>query len=615
MIGAYFIKKNLINEFMTSVEEIKSKLNLIEVLREYVQLQNGRGNFRALCPFHKEKNPSFMASEEKQIWKCFGCGAGGDMFSFVMKIENIEFKEALKILALKAGVELHSQKDSNQPKRNRVLDVINSAMRYYTNNLINHPLAQSARDYLLKRGLKQETINEWKIGFSLDDWNDLLNYLKKQGWRDEDIFEAGLSVKKDSGYGFYNRFRGRIMFPIYDLTGNPIAFTARLLPDQEKTSQAGKYINSPQGLLYDKSKIIFALNFAKNAIKDVDLTIVVEGQMDAITAHEAGFKNVVASSGTALTTEQLNILKRYSNHLALAFDADQAGQMAVDRAIDEALKLEMEVKIIIIPNGKDPDDCIRKAPEAWIEAVKNAMPAMEYYFKKYLSDLDLSVLTDKRKAAQKILPKILNLNNPIEKDFYLKKFSAKIGVDELVLRETLKRIVTPKNNLIKPAQIVSKPTLREPEKETKISQKILALLIKFPFLLELATRKMPEELIDEEKNKIIYSKILIYYNSLLENDIFSYKFFRKKLEEENINSVLIDYLDNLTWLGDSEFSNLDNATIKKEFLNLLSLLKENKRKIELKEIERLLAQAEEIKDKVKIDFYVKKFQELSGYKD
>ncbi|MCD4762066.1 DNA primase, partial [bacterium] len=418
---------------MQPSEEIKAKLDIIDLIREYIPLKAAGVNFRAKCPFHREKTPSFTVSPEKQIYHCFGCGKGGDIFSFIQEIESVDFVGALKILAPKAGVALKRQDPKAASERNRVLDIIDIARRYYSKILIDSNQAKAARQYLKERGLKEEIIDEWQIGFSPDSWDSLSKILLGKGYAEHEIFKAGMNVKNSTSSRFYDRFRGRIMFPINDVNTTTVGFSARVSPEKEAEEKMGKYINSPQTVVYDKSKILFGLDKAKQEIRRSDYAIVVEGQMDVITAHQAGFKNVVASSGTALTAHQVILLKRFTKNIMLAFDMDEAGATASDRGIQEALKQEMNIKVVELKDGKDPDDCIREDKEAWAEAVKTAKPMMQYYFDRTFSGMDLSDIVNRREAASILLNIIVKVGNRIEQDHWLKKLSEKIDVSESIL--------------------------------------------------------------------------------------------------------------------------------------------------------------------------------------
>ena len=267
-------------------DEIKSKLDIVDVIREYIQLKAAGLNFRANCPFHREKTPSFMVSPEKQIWHCFGCGKGGDVISFVMEIEGLSFIEALRMLAKKAGVVLKKSDPVLASKRNTLLDILELSAKYYHKVLTDSQAAETARQYLRDRALTDDTIEKWQIGYSPDTWDSLTNFLKSRGFGENEIFLSGLSVKKEKAPGFYDRFRGRIMFPINDINGNVVGFTARVRKEKEEEEKMGKYINTPATMIYDKSKILFGLDKAKMSIKAEDAVILVEGQMDAITAEQ-----------------------------------------------------------------------------------------------------------------------------------------------------------------------------------------------------------------------------------------------------------------------------------------------------------------------------------------
>lgn len=389
----------------SSVDEIKSRLDIVEIVQEYIpNLKQVGTNWKALCPFHNEKTPSFMVSRDKQIWHCFGCSEGGDVFSFIQKIENIEFPEALKILAKKAGVVLKYEEPSLVNQKTKLLDILEAAAKFYHHILLNSAEAAPAREYLFKkRELKEETAEDFLLGFAPDSWDELLKFLLRKEFKEEDIFLAGLTIKKERGIGFYDRFRARIMFPIRDVHGHAVGFTGRLLPEAEKKENAGgKYVNTPQTLVYNKSQVIYGLDRAKQTIRKENLTILVEGNMDVVASHQAGVCNVVASSGTALTAEQVKLLKRYSNNLAISFDADLAGEAASKKGVGVAMEQEMTVKVIVLDPkiGKDPDEYIKKDRQKWIEATSGARLFMDYYFDYVLNKLDLNKVESKKRRVK-----------------------------------------------------------------------------------------------------------------------------------------------------------------------------------------------------------------------
>lgn len=625
-------------------EEIKSKLDIVEVIREYIQLKPAGINFRANCPFHHEKSPSFIVSPEKQIWHCFGCSKGGDVFSFVMEMEGLSFVEALRSLAPKAGVTLTRQNPELTSQRNRLLDIIDISKNYYHRIMLDSASAAPAREYLLGRGLTDETIGDWQIGFSPSSWDDLINLLKKKGYQDNEIFLAGMSVKKEGTSRFYNRFRGRIMFPINDISGNAVGFTARVSPENEETEKMGKYINSPQTMIYDKSGILFGLDKAKQEIKKRDLAILVEGQMDVITAHQNGWKNVVASSGTALTGNQIIILKRYSNNISLAFDMDKAGEMAADRGIKEAMRADLNTKIIEVPHGKDPDECIRNNKTAWETAVKNAKPVMQYYFDKTFSDLDLEQVENKREAVRKLLPTIAKIGNEIEKDFWLNKLSQILNVREDVMRETLSKLTAAPETK---APIEKREEAGESQKERKYREELLSelfitLIIKFPSLIDYVVGRIDADHIIGEGNRSLYKDLVLYYNNLIDTwtqeggninpPQISYEALKQWLNAsaDNYNEEVtainagqsrpdnqfnspssVQLLDKLALLGDKDFFELENEQAKNEIIKIIIHLKKHFLNNRKKEIQNLIAQAEASKDENSVERLLEEFKSLT----
>ncbi|MFH0892595.1 MAG: DNA primase [Candidatus Falkowbacteria bacterium] len=612
---------------MQPSDEIKSKLDIVELIREYVQLKQAGANWRACCPFHREKSPSFMVSAEKQIWHCFGCGKGGDVFSFIQEIEGLSFIEALRLLAPKAGVTLRAMDPKLASKRNRLLDIMDLSRRYYHKVLLESPAADSARQYLASRGLSADALEEWQIGYSPDSWDATFKLIRSKGFTENEIFLAGMIIKGQNRPGFYDRFRGRIMFPINDINGATVAFTARVSPEKEKTEKLGKYINSPQTQIYDKSKILFGLDKAKLAIKKADYAIIVEGQMDAITAHTRGFKNVIASSGTALTADQdienkapkdlkdqINLIKRYTNNIMLAFDMDNAGEMAANRGIQEAMGLKMNIKVIEIPQGKDPDECIRQDPGIFASAIKAAKPMMQYYFDKTLSGLDMGKVEDQRRAVAVLLPIIVKLGDRIEQDYWLKYLSEKIGREEYILREEVAKIIKKKpiqaSNANKQLPPVSPQ--RTQSRSEKLSEHLLALIIKFPVLLEYSIKNIETKHIFGLQKQALYKNLIFYYNNVILNEDgdyevngFNYNDFRNwLLSQDSLYPENTGYFtqggisnqspdsDRLVLLSEKEFYDLDQPAAKAEMIKIIIALKKYYLADRKKELMHMIAEAE-----------------------
>ncbi|HBW56218.1 MAG: primase protein, partial [Candidatus Azambacteria bacterium GW2011_GWA2_42_62] len=370
------------------VQEIKEKLNIVDVISGYLRLHKAGVNYRALCPFHNEKTPSFMVSPSRQNWHCFGCAEGGDIFSFIQKIEAVEFPEVLKMLAEKAGVVLKYGDPKLRSEKDRIYEICEKAAQFFAASLGNSTIVLK---YLGDRGLKNETISEWRLGYAPDSWNSLLLFLTGRGYREQEIEKAGLIL---SGQRYHDRFRNRLMFPIFDANGRVVAFSGRIMSDiiSSKTERAesGKYINSPETILFSKSKILYGLDKAKMEIRKNDKVVLVEGQMDTLLPWQDGVKNVVATSGTALTEDHLSILKRLTTNLVLAFDVDEAGSRATKRGVNLANEMGFGVSIVKPFSGKDPADFVKEQPGKFGALVADSRPIMEHYFHQVFEKFDPS---------------------------------------------------------------------------------------------------------------------------------------------------------------------------------------------------------------------------------
>ncbi|MBU2542507.1 DNA primase [Patescibacteria group bacterium] len=621
------------------VQQIKDKIDVAELVGEYVQLKQAGINKKGCCPFHNEKTPSFMVNSERQSWHCFGCGKGGDIFTFVEEIEGMEFKEALKYLANRAGVQLttyRSEVDSSQ--KNRIKEINKETARFFYNFLIKMPASKSALDYLKNRGIKDETIEEWRIGFVPDQWDLLTQYLLKKGFSIDDLVASGLTIKRDpsassgrSGqadnfkmHGFYDRFRGRIMFPIWDVHGDVVGFTGRVLVETEKSG--GKYVNTPQTIVYDKSKVIYGLNKAKKEIKSQDLIVMVEGQMDVIACSQAGMKNVVASSGTALTEMQIKLLKRYSLNLNMAFDADDAGQNAAKRGIDIALAEGMRVKVIRIPEGagKDPDECLKKNSEVWFDSVKNAQDVMEWFFDKNILNKDLSDHRQKQKIADVILPEIALIPYAVERDHWLRELSSRISVDVGVLREDIERVKHPARGGSasggKNAQLDGlkkqkhESTKTDNGQETTSVQKgryelllerLYCLVLKFNILVPDFFADDKEKMLSTGEFKQLYEIIKKEYNYDEDGkiDIDKIRQVFELHDKENLVDVLLLKAD---W----EFSGMLDDGARKDFKKLILEIENEWKKKRRREIQVEIEVAEKEKNEERLGELMKEFSKL-----
>lgn len=419
----------------TSVEKIKERLNIVDLLGTYIKLDKAGKNMKACCPFHHEKTPSFFVSPDRDSYYCFGCGAKGDIFTFVQEFEGLDFFGALKLLAERTGVVLERGSLDKKDDKEAIFNALEAATQFFESNLLK---SQTAQKYLEKRGLTEKTIKDWRIGFVSDDWRTLYDYLAARKFTDSEIEQAGLIKRNERS--FYDRFRGRIMFPIRDGAGRVVGFSGRILPENDDGKSA-KYLNSPEISVFNKSRILYGFDLAKLAIKKFDYSVVVEGQMDIITCHQAGFQNVVATSGTALTPEHLTLLRRISNRVIMAFDADKAGYNAATKAWQLALSLGMEVKIAEFREGKDPADMILSpgGKEKFKEALKESMHIVDFSLAKVLAEK-----LDERKLGgaikEEVLPFIALIESSIEKSHFVKKITETTGIDENAVWEDLKKI-------------------------------------------------------------------------------------------------------------------------------------------------------------------------------
>lgn len=419
------------------IEDIKSRLNIVDVAQGYLKLEKAGGNFKACCPFHHERTPSFFISPSRQTYHCFGCNKGGDVISFVEEIEGLDFQGALKLLADRAGVTLTRERPGAKDERDAIFSALELATKFYEAVLPKFPEAVS---YLTGRGLKEETIKSFRVGFAPDEWRSLGDFLTKKGVKEEVMERAGLIVR--SPKGFYDRFRGRVMFPITDSSGRVIAFSGRILKEEAgKTlgaSASAKYVNSPETEVFHKSRALFGFSQARDAIRGADSCVLVEGQMDLILSHQAGVKNTVASSGTALTSEHLEMIKRFTKNIVLAFDADDAGISAAHRAVELALGQDMSVRIARLPKGMDPADVARKDPSQWVSAVKEAKQVIDLYL-ELLPSLHNEKAELRSKVTEVIVPFVALLKSPIDQGHYVGEIAKILGIKEEPVWDEVKK--------------------------------------------------------------------------------------------------------------------------------------------------------------------------------
>ncbi len=422
---------------MQDVEKIKQRINIVDLISETVALKKTGRNFKALCPFHNEKTPSFIVSAERQIWRCFGCGKGGDIFSFIMELEQLEFPEALKILADRAGVKLESSpvKSPNVKIKERLLSLHHLAAEFYQYLLQKHSMGERARKYLKNRGISQGVTTTFGLGFAPSSWDNLTRFLNKKGFTSQEMILSGLGIKGQRGV--YDRFRGRIMFPLKNHLGQTIAFAGRVLDPEAKEA---KYVNSPETPLYIKGETLFGINVTKDAIRKSGSALVVEGEFDAISSYQVGVANVVAIKGSALTEAQVRLLKRFTERIILALDADVAGEAATRRGIEIADGAGLDIRVIDIPLGKDPDEAAREGKGVWKKAVAEAVGVYDFLIASTVKRFDANSAYGKKKISEELLPILAKINNTIVQAHYLKLLAGKLAVTEEKINEALKKV-------------------------------------------------------------------------------------------------------------------------------------------------------------------------------
>ena len=597
---------------LSPVEEIKNRLDILEVIGSYIRLQKAGRNYKARCPFHNERTPSFMVSAERQIWHCFGCGAGGDIFAFVKQIEGVEFGDALRILASRAGVKLTRQSPEIATKRQRLYEVSELAAKFFEKQLEATKTGQKAYKYLQERGLKSSTIKEWRLGWAPDQWHALSDFLGQRGYKDQEIFDAGLTVKREEENSeirksgdYHDRFRSRIMFPLFDIQGQIVGFAGRIFGREDQN--VGKYINTPQTFLYDKSRLLYGLNFAKQELRQKDAAILVEGNLDVIMAHQAGTKNVLATSGTAMSEEHLQIIRRYTENLIFAFDIDLAGEGATRRSIDLALAQDFNVKIIKIIQDKtqgkikDPADLIKQDAVAWRKATESAVSIMDYYFDVTFAKYKTIGVEEKRQIAKILLPAIKRIANHIERAHWLGELGKKLRVDEKALQSEMEKIKfqTFKNEA--PTQTAAREASRTRTEE--LEDQLLSLLLNFPEQLKDFSHQ-PGELFFNEKPTRILEEIMTLAQKTDAKRQNCLAILKKRLPQD-----FCEHLDYLYFR--LEKFGVQDESIEQELAACVKELKTLKLKSKMFGLNFDMQEAQDKHDKTKTQNCIKKFNELA----
>lgn len=510
---------------MSPVEEIKSKLSIQEVVSQYLRLEKMGAQYKARCPFHNEKTPSFYVSPMRHSFHCFGCGESGDIFSFIQKVEHIEFRDALKILADRAGVTLN---DGKREENSNLLKIIALAKNHYIKNLHE---SINAKKYAHDRGLSDEPLKTFEIGYAKKEWQDLYNILKKNNFEDSDIVDSGMVIKTEEGK-IYDRFRGRLIFPIRNISGATVGFTARILPEYDD-GKSGKYVNSPETSLYHKSRILFNYDLAKKHIAETREVILVEGQMDAVMSYKAGVQNVIAVSGTAFTEDHVKMIGRISDEVVMCFDNDAAGQKAAKRAAVMCAYGGLRVSFIDI-QSKDPADIVARDPSEWVALSKKKIDIINYYTNIILKLDDEQKI---RHIRENLVPYLKGIDSPLEKNFAIQKCARILNLEERILKDEIDRYVATEsfdnlketvsdNTEIDKLKPESKPILKRNRDDVLLD--IEALNKKF---------NLEQDLIPEFPDEIIEKRIMeLERKELLKIEFFDN--FKKELVKFNLEEEL-----------------------------------------------------------------------------
>ncbi len=563
------------------IEEIKNKLDIVDVVRDYVTLEKAGTNLRAPCPFHFEKTPSFFVNRPRQMWRCFGgCNEGGDMFKFVMKVEGVEFGDALRILAKKAGVKLKKQNKEQETKKKRLFDICETSALFFERQLQESKGAQVVRKYLSDRNIKEGSIKKWRIGYAPMAKNSLAKYLIGEGYHREEIIEAGVAVGKEDY--LFDRFRGRIMFPIFNLSGAPVAFGGRVVHEGDERA---KYVNSPATPLYDKSAISYGLSHAKTEIRRRGFVVVVEGYTDVILCDQEDYPNVISSSGTAFTEKQVEVISRYTKKMLTAFDMDEAGGSATKKGVDIALSKGFDVRVIIMPEGKDPADVVTENKEKWEQCVQEAKPVIEFYFESVLGKYNLEDSHEKERATEELLTEVKKIKSSIEQAHFVSKIAYQMGVREEAVWERMKEIS------VEPEREAKKKEEKAESKKKKTRKELLEEVIGC-----LATRS-------KENANSLTTEDLNIFSDKTKNIILHLQEKKEELTEEE--------KDLLNYFSLRPLNLEDEKSAASEIKNCTREIKKEMLKEELRKIENAMRVAERDGDEKKEEQLMEKFRSYS----
>jgi len=564
----------------SSVEKIKERLEIADVIGSYIKVEKAGANFKAKCPFHNEKTPSFFISVSRGTYYCFGCGVKGDIFTFIQEFEGLDFMGALKLLAERAGVVLEQTNIKEKGESDRLREIMEMTTLFFIENLSKK---KRAVEYLLKRGLSKETITSFRIGYAPNEWRNLATNLRSKHVTDLEMEKAGLVKKSDKGRedGIYDVFRGRIMFPIFDSSGRVIAFSGRIFDD---VPDAPKYLNSPETALFIKSETLYGFDRAKAPIRKRDYSILVEGQMDLIMCHQAGFENAVASSGTAFTQEHLLKLQRLSDRIIFAFDSDGAGFTAANKSAVLALSIGMEVKLAELPAGSDPAELILTQPEVWKESLRDAVHLVDFYLDKLIKD-NLSPRTLAKEVEKRVLPYVAMIQSSIEQSHFISQIAKRAGIREEAIWNDLKKI---------PRGIPSGSPLETPKESVPESRNRKNYIERRLLGIIFWQEKEKEPLVETDKLRTLLTMIAgdKYVARMLEE--------YKPITEEIIFEAESYYGDKEALIRETKelLQNFEEDILREQFVKIMRELGDAERGKDKERAEKLLISCQEISQKL-----------------
>lgn len=569
-------------------DEIKQKTDIAELIGEYLTLKpSGTDSFKGLCPFHNEKSPSFHVSTSRQIFHCFGCGEGGDCFTFVMKMEGMDFTEALNHLGKKLGIEVKRFVSKEGNERQRLITINELAAKYLHKILMDSTKAVKARAYVESRGITPALLTSFEIGYAPDDWSTLVDFLRLRSFSEAELVQAGLALKKKSGSGVIDRFRYRVMIPLKDQHGNTVGFTGRSLGDEQP-----KYMNSPETPIYHKGQLLYGLDLAKSSIKREGYVVIVEGNLDVVASHKAGVEHVVASSGTALTDEQLSLLARYTKTIVFAFDQDAAGLKAARKGIAAARALGFDVRAAILPPGKkDPDELVQSHPEVWGQITKASVPIMQFLIERVTKDRDMKTVDNKRAVAAELLPALAEMQDVVEREHWLQVVADLLAVDSSTLRPSIQPV--------KPLVVPVTPATPQHKKPVSLSKEDSAFLIVLGYFIndpdqgESFWKEISEEFTADEPSRSLYRIVVETYDPTVNPAQKTFfERIRQVIASEPSQVDLLHLLDKSSLLAQTTLEELSPIQVQEQLRGFIKLMQSRASSLKRSRLAAKLRQAE-----------------------